>query len=467
MPQLPPPSQALATPHDSLARYCPHEPWPKQRTFLDIDALEAFYGGAAAGGKSDALLMGALQYVHIPGYAALILRRDTQRLRLAGGLIPRSHEWLAGSGATWKEGTSCWSFPTAGAPASVRFGYLLDSYDKYRYGSSEFQYIAFDELTEFPLDDYLFLFSRLRRTVDIAAPLRMRSASNPGNLGHTWVRNRFIPAEAEGLQAQEHIYWNEEAAYVPARIADNPSVDGEEYRKSLMHLPPLMRERLMNGDWSVREEGLIRSAWLRYYTQRGNLITLKHASGETLAEYDDREARRIATIDPAGTSEDRAREQRGRPPSWSVLQIWEIPPGELAKFRVLRHVWRERVGFDGLCRGIRLMHAHWQPRAMWIENEKLGQAAVDCLGNELPLTTIATAGRDKVTRAAPLINRLERGEVFLPLHESSWRLPFEAELLGWTGLPEETSDQIDAAAYAMAPEAGEAGSVLRIEPLFG
>ena len=59
----------------------------KQRAFLQLDCREAFFGGAAAGGKSEALLMGALQYVDVPGYAALILRKDTQRLSLAGGLV--------------------------------------------------------------------------------------------------------------------------------------------------------------------------------------------------------------------------------------------------------------------------------------------------------------------------------------------------------------------------------------------
>src|SRR6218665_1523941 len=66
--------------------FCPHRPWPKQQQFLDLTCKEAFYGGAPAGGQSEDPVMAALQYVHVPGYAALILRKDTQRLRLAGGL---------------------------------------------------------------------------------------------------------------------------------------------------------------------------------------------------------------------------------------------------------------------------------------------------------------------------------------------------------------------------------------------
>jgi hypothetical protein len=68
--------------------------------------------------------MGALEHVHIPGYAALILRRDTQRLHLAGGLIPRSHEWLSNQGATWSGAQKRWTFPTSAEPATLTFGYF-------------------------------------------------------------------------------------------------------------------------------------------------------------------------------------------------------------------------------------------------------------------------------------------------------------------------------------------------------
>ena len=59
--------------------------------------------------------MAALMYVDVPGYSAIILRKDTQRLRLSGGLIPRSQQWLAGKGATWSESDRRWTFPTGGA----------------------------------------------------------------------------------------------------------------------------------------------------------------------------------------------------------------------------------------------------------------------------------------------------------------------------------------------------------------
>lgn len=446
------------SPSAERKNWIPHKPWPKQQIFLDLDCLEALYGGAAGGGKSEALLMAALQFVHLPGYAALLLRRDTQRMSLAGGLISKSHEWLSNTDAKWSGVHKRWTFPTGAEPATLTFGYLRDRHDKYRYGSSEFQYIAFDELTEFPQDDYLFLFSRLRRRRGLAAPLRMRSASNPGGPGHLWVRSRFIhPDILAGGEKHElgDVVWQDGHAYVPARIADNPALDETEYRQALVHVPPITRERLMNGDWTIQEQGLIQNDWLRYYQltgstspKRGETLHLLATSGVIVLSLAARDCRRFVTIDPAGTSADRVRERQGRQASWTVAQVWDQPWGVHSHVLILRDQVRERVGFDGLCRILDRLHEQWQPAQMWIENEKLGQAAVDVLKSRLPLRTIATQSRDKVARAAMLIDKLQRGEVFLPKHDLQWRPQLEAELLAWTGDPQEAADQIDAAAYA-------------------
>ena len=462
----------------------PHKPSAKQQLFLNLTCLEALYGGAAGGGKSEALLMAALQFVHVPGYAALILRKDTQRLQLAGGLIPRSHEWLANSGAVWNASRRQWTFPSG---ATITFGYLSNWLDKYRYGSSEFQFIAFDELTEFTEEDYLFLFSRLRKVQQLHVPLRMRSASNPGGIGHVWVKGRFVEARGQESGVRSHKD-NESSSsltpdtcpltpdscpltpvFVPARIADNPGLSEKEYRRSLAHLPSVLRERLMNGDWSVQEEGVFQQSWLRYYDLVGERtneeqLEIRH-TGRLIATIPTASCRRFCTIDPAGTSADKARESRGRPASHSVIQVWDQPWGEASKYLFLRHSWRGRVGFDGLVKVIREIHHTWQPRRLWIENEKLGEAAVDILHPELPLETVKTSGRDKLTRAAALILKFERGEILLPQLNNTWRLDFEAELLSWTGRDDQPSDQIDAAAYAAIIGQQNSGGVIRIQPV--
>ena len=218
-------------------RWIPIVPTSKQAEFLLIPDRECLYGGAAGGGKSEALLAGALQYVDVPGYAALLLRRTYSDLSLPGALMDRANDWLANTPAKWSSVDKTWTFPSG---ATLTFGYLESEKDKYRYQSSEFQYIGFDELTQFSESQYTYMFSRLRRLKGSRVPIRMRSGSNPGGVGHEWVENRSIKGDK---------------LFIPARLEDNPHLDKEEYLKSLSELDPITRKQLLEGDWSVTPKG--------------------------------------------------------------------------------------------------------------------------------------------------------------------------------------------------------------------
>ena len=222
--------------------YIPHKPTPKQLAFLLLDNQEALYGGAAGGGKSDALLMAALQYVDSPSYSALLLRRSYTDLSLPGALMDRARAWLMPTEARWRDHLKTYEFPSG---ASLTFGYLERTGDEYRYQSTEFQFIGFDELTQFPEAQYRYLFSRLRRSANTNIPLRMRSASNPGGIGHEWVRERFIDSEGS----------TDSRIFIPATLPDNPYLDQEAYLESLNQLDPVTRQQLLVGDWSARLPG--------------------------------------------------------------------------------------------------------------------------------------------------------------------------------------------------------------------
>jgi len=227
--------QTLLTP--KLSDWIPHQPHPKQAAFLWLQGREAFYGGAAGGGKSDALLMAALQYADVPGYSAILFRRTFADLDLPDAIMDRSLEWLSGTKAHWSSQGKQWTFPSG---ATLTFAYLATERDKYRYQSAQFQFIGFDELTQFPETQYLYLFSRLRRLKDGQVPLRMRSASNPGGIGHEWVKQRFI---VEGRTFGR--------VFIAASLSDNPSLDQDTYRLSLAELDPHTRAQLLQGDWDT------------------------------------------------------------------------------------------------------------------------------------------------------------------------------------------------------------------------
>jgi hypothetical protein len=211
-----------------------------QAEFLLDPHYEILYGGAAGGGKSEAMLMAAAQYVDVPGYAALILRRTYPQLSQPGGLIPRSHEWWENTPASWNEQKKQWTFPSG---ATVSFGHLQHEDDKYDYQSGEYQFVGFEELTQFSESQFLYLFSRVRRTTDSDVPVRVRATSNPGGVGHAWVKSRFIDTT------------DPDRRFIPAKLEDNPYLDLEEYERGLSQLDSVTRRQLRDGDWSVSYEG--------------------------------------------------------------------------------------------------------------------------------------------------------------------------------------------------------------------
>lgn len=240
--------EVLARMFPPLERY-----WPNlgsvsapQAAFLMVPTLEAFYGGAAGGGKSDALLAAALQYVDVPGYAALILRKTFRQLDQPDAIMARSKEWLTphrGAGVRWNDDAKRWTFPSG---ATLTFGYLEHHDDVYNYQGAAYQFVGWDELTQFDPWPYEYLFSRSRRGHDLkelGIPIRHRSASNPGGIGHAWVKERFINPETRETGA----------VFIPAKVDDNPGLDVDEYRLSLANLDETLQQQLLDGDWGVFE----------------------------------------------------------------------------------------------------------------------------------------------------------------------------------------------------------------------
>lgn len=222
----------------------------KQIVFLLLQGEEAFYGGAAGGAKTAALIQAALQYVDVPGYNAILMRDTYANMIKPDGLIEQTHKFLAGTDAKWCAEKKSYVFPTGGAPATLSFGYMDGPMDHFKYQGPAYQYVGIDEVVGIRENQYLYMFSRTRKLSSHGyLPLRMRSASNPPareqQARGAWVKQRFIDLETK----------EDNVPYVRAKVKDNPYLDEVTYNKSLEKLDPVTREQLKNGDWDVSAEG--------------------------------------------------------------------------------------------------------------------------------------------------------------------------------------------------------------------
>lgn len=297
-------------------KYVPWKPSPHQAAFLLVPHREAFYGGAAGGGKSIALLMAALQYVEHPGYNALILRKTFADLNQPEALIDISKEWLSNTDAKWNSSEHQWTFPSG---AVLKFGHLEHEDDKLKYQGAAYHFVGFDELTQFHETQYTYLFSRVRRRADDAArfPLRLRGAANPGGIGHEWVRDRFIIDDDEwaektdlsGEAFDRELAKRQQRIFIPSGLKDNPYLDQESYMESLDYLDPVTRAQLLNGDWDIAADGnMFKKEWF------DNRIISEVPPGVNLI-------RRVRYWDLASTDEEKAIKEKGDPDyTASVLQ---------------------------------------------------------------------------------------------------------------------------------------------------
>ena len=230
-----------------------YEPFPKQRAFHANPAKYRLFGGAAGPGKTKALLMEAvLQANEFPNVNTILLRRTVPELE--GSLIlefersiPR--EMYRSFNKTkhlveWHNGSI------------TKFGSAQHEKDIEQYYGEEWLFVGFDELTRFTLYQWQFMSSRNRCAVPGTFP-NMAGASNPGSIGHKWVKQAFGCA-GPGEQAEKRapagmdVYDPGDYAFIPARIEDNPIYAKDpNYLKTMAHLPKRLREALRLGLWKI------------------------------------------------------------------------------------------------------------------------------------------------------------------------------------------------------------------------
>jgi predicted phage terminase large subunit-like protein len=299
---------------------------PAQEPFLKSMAFEGLYGGAAGGGKTDALVMAALNYINHPRYKGALFRRTERALE--GEVVPRTAEWYPHTGGRFERGENMWVWPS-GARIFLRGLERDDAVTKFQ--GWELQYIGWDELTHFSRYQYTYMLSRVRSAAGI--PPRVRGGTNPGGEGHEWVMERWAPwldqrPEYKGPRAHpgqklwyytdetgEHYCVDDEQAramraawmaadeqrrklmpmplsrvFIPARAEDNIHLMAGDptYVARLGGLDPLTRAQLRDGNWLARAARgvLFKRAWF-------DIVDAAPAEGRRMRYWD-----RASTAEP-------------------------------------------------------------------------------------------------------------------------------------------------------------------------
>ena len=243
------------------------------------------YGGAAGGGKSELLAYHAHELsMKYPGHRALLVRTALPELRRS--LIIRSQVRYAQLDVQAQlrsiDNVKAWWYDNG---SIIEYGYCARDEDVGQFMSAEYDFIGFDEATQFTPYQMLMISGRLRtsrKMTRMGVRTHVMFATNPGDKGHTFlykmlvqptnngqyavvydVRNGFenpdvvrrveLPTDNAELAAtiiphdpNDHLV----VAFVPSTVDDNPHID-PSYRKHLSMLPETERKQKLLGDWDT------------------------------------------------------------------------------------------------------------------------------------------------------------------------------------------------------------------------
>jgi predicted phage terminase large subunit-like protein len=229
-----------------LNPYIPVVPFYHQIVLL-FSYGTVLYGGARGGGKTEASLMGALQYVEYPSWKVGIFRLTYPDLSVPGAIMDRALDWLQrpylnGLGPYWDGKTKTFTFNSG---AKIMFGHVQHEKDVQKYQGPEFHRLIFDEAVQFTESKITRIKAANRKQKTDPLPLSIWYTGNPGGLSHDYFKKQFIDGPGQ---------------FINSRYTDNPYLDHKEYEKIFSEIrdsDPILYRQWKWGDWEAVPEGKI------------------------------------------------------------------------------------------------------------------------------------------------------------------------------------------------------------------
>lgn len=233
-------------------------PQPKQALWMSRPEYESLYGGAAGGGKSDAMLVEAIRQVGNPHYRGIVFRDTVPQLE---ALMSRSEELYpkAFPKAKFNENKKVWKFSSG---AKMFFGYMQRDQDRFNYQGKPYDFIGFDELTHFSYLQYQYMKSR-NRPNGPGTRVYIRATANPDGKGMGWVKSRFVTPAPPMTTIWEDVkvtmpdgtekVMRRDRIFVPAAVFDNQALlaNDPNYLATLASLPEAEKKALLYGSWDA------------------------------------------------------------------------------------------------------------------------------------------------------------------------------------------------------------------------
>lgn len=397
------------------------QPGP-QFDFLANPAEIILFGGSAGGGKTYAILLDVLWFHDVPGYTAIIFRRNSTQVRAPGGLWSASQELFREFGGLANESSLEWTFPSG---AVIKFAHLQYEKDVYQYQGTALTAIYWDELTHFTEKQFFYMLSRNRSMCGV--PPYVKMTCNPDS--ESWVRKLvdwWIDPET-GLAIKERsgvvrwfimlndeMIWSESKSalqhkyseclpksftFISASIFDNRKLLEVDpgYLANLHALSRVERERLLNGNWNIKP-----SAGL--YFQKGYFeIVDAIPSNRNVVRYWDRAAtRKTDTNDPDYTVGIKIeKDSNNIIYITDLVRIQESPLNvqNIIKNTAIRDGISVKIGIEEDPGQAGVADAEYLTRILQGFNVKRNRVMKDKVTRALPVSAQSEAGNIKVFRA--------------------------------------------------------------------